>query len=71
MEFTRVWLPYLYLYGVGGVLFLIGLVMAVRSPGFQAKRRSDRRWFRLLIFGFVWYAAIHGLGILAALEGAA
>ena len=67
MDFERVWAPYLYLYGLGGLLFVAGLVMVLRSEAFQARRRTDRRWLGVLVFGFLWYAALHGAGILAAL----
>ncbi|MCH2101508.1 MAG: hypothetical protein MK209_06265 [Planctomycetes bacterium] len=66
LDFDRVWLPYLYLYGVGGVFFLGGLWMVVRSEGFNKLRASDRRWLALMFFGFIWYAGLHGIGILAA-----
>ena len=68
MDFARVWLPYLYLYGVGGLLFVGGLVLVLRSEAFQRRRPSDRRWLAILVFGFLWYAALHGVGILAALS---
>jgi len=35
-------------------------------PGVRS-RRNDRRWFRVLIFGFLWYAGIPLLWYLAAL----
>ena len=68
LDFDRVWLPYLYLYGVGGVFFLGGLWMVLRSEGFSNERPSDRRWLVLMFVGFVWYAGLHGAGILAATQ---
>lgn len=70
MGFERVWLPYLYLYGAGGLLFVVGLVMVLRSEAFDRRRRRDRRWLIVLIGGFLWYAALHGGWILAALASA-
>ncbi|MFQ5747928.1 MAG: hypothetical protein ACE5H3_00555 [Planctomycetota bacterium] len=67
MGFERVGLPFLYLYGVGGALFFAGLGLAIRSRALQPRRREDRRWLRILLFGFFWYALLHGLTILAAL----
>jgi len=69
MGFERVGLPYLYLYGVGGALFFSGLAVVIRSGALRLRRREDRRWFWILLFGFFWYALLHGLGILAALYG--
>jgi len=68
MGFERVWLPYLYLYGVGGGLFFAGLRLVIRSGALRPRRREDRRWLWILLFGFFWYALLHGLGILAALH---
>jgi hypothetical protein len=68
LDFDRVWLPYIYLYGVGGVFFVSGLVMILRSEAYNKKSPSDRRWMGLMFFGFVWYAGLHGLGILAATQ---
>jgi len=67
LTFERVWLPYIYLYGVGGVAFFGGLFMVLRSEGFRRTDPRHRRWVGILVFGFVWYAAIHGIGTLAAL----
>lgn len=67
MDFARVWLPYLYLYGAGGLLFFGGLWMVLRSEAFDKRRASDRRWLRILIGGFILYMALHGAGILVAL----
>ncbi len=67
LPFDRVWLPYLYLYGVGGIVFFGGLLIVLKSTSFQASRTEDRRWIRVLLFGFFWYASLHGIGILVAI----
>ncbi len=67
MDFTRVWLPYLYLYGVGGLFFFGSLALVVRSGACSRGRFDDRRWFRALFLGFLWIAGLHGLGNLLAL----
>ncbi len=67
LTFERVWLPYIYLYGVGGLALFGGLFMVLRSEGFRSSEPRHRRWLNVLIFGFVWYAAIHGISTLAAL----
>jgi hypothetical protein len=69
LDFTKTWLPYLYLYGAGGVLFLVGIVLTVRHKALDLSLRRHRHWFRILIIGFVWYAFIHAAVILAALKG--
>ena len=67
LPFDRVWLPYLYLYGVGGILFLGGLYLVLRSGALDLKRQSHRRWLGVLVFGLFWYMGIHLAGTLAAL----
>lgn len=66
LPFERVWLPYIYLYGAGGVIFFVGLWMVLKSQGFDKKRPADRKWIGILVFGFVYYASLHGIGIYAA-----
>lgn len=66
LPFDRVWLPYLYLYGVGGILFLGGLYLVLRSGALDLKRPSHRRWLGVLVFGLFWYMGLHLAGTLAA-----
>ncbi len=69
LEFSKTWLPYLYLYGAGGILFLIGIILTVRHKALNLSRKRHRKWFRVIIVGFIWYALIHAAVILAALRG--
>ncbi len=66
MPFDRTWLPYLYLYGVGGLFFLAGLIVVLKCGALNLQRPRHRRWAKVLILGFCWYASIHAVGILAA-----
>lgn len=66
LPFARVWLPYLYLYGAGGLLFVFALWTVLRAGACDLRRRTHRRWLGVLLFGFLWYAGIHLLGIYAA-----
>ena len=68
MPFSHAWLPYIYLYGVGGMLFLIGVIITVKSGSLDLKRSSHRTWFQVLFFGMVWFMVMHALWNLAALE---
>ena len=71
MDFERVWLPWIYLYGAGGVLFAAGLVLVLRTGACDPRRPRDRRWIRILVGGYLGYAALHLALILAALASAA
>lgn len=61
------WYPYLYQYGVGLLIFLIGLWLILHYKACDLRRASDRFWFGVLIFGFIWYAGIHFLWYMAAI----
>ncbi len=63
----NIWLPYLYLYGVGAVIFVTGLTIILRSGACNLSRKADRFWFGVLLFGFAWYAGIHLIWYLAAI----
>lgn len=65
--FSHSWLPYIYQYGLGAVIFVVGLVITLKSGSFDISRKVHRRWLGVLIFGFFWYATLHGALTLAAL----
>lgn len=67
MEFSRTWLPYLYLYGAGGFIFFTGILIILRSRSLKIERARHNFWFHILIFGFFYYMGIHGAAIQAAL----
>lgn len=67
MDIPRIWWPYLYLYGVGLLIFVVGIVIILRSGACVLASRSDRFWFGVLLFGFAWYAGIHLIWYLAAI----
>ena len=57
--FISTWLPFLYLYGVGGILFFFGLILIVKTKALQIKDFKDFNWFLTLIIGFIYYLLIH------------
>ena len=67
LDFSRTWLPYLYLYGVGGGIFLIGMYIILRSRSLKPERIRHREWYHILVFGLLYYMGIHGLFTFAAL----
>ena len=62
------WTPFFYQYLLGGLVFGIGLWLIRASGACDFHRPGDRKWFWVLIFGYAWYAAMHG--ILVWLTGA-
>ena len=69
LPFDRTWLPYIYLYGAGGILFLIGIFIILRNNAINLKFHKHRKWMFILFGGFVWYALIHAIFILLGLGG--
>lgn len=65
--FSHSWLPFIYLYGLGGILFVFGIIITLKAGSFDLSRYSHKKWMWVLMFGFVWYLAMHFLMTLAAL----
>jgi len=66
--FSHSWLPYIYQYGLGGVIFLVGLYLTIHAGSFSPGRDPrHRKWLGVLIFGYIWYAVLHAALTLAAL----
>ncbi len=68
LPFEHTWLPFIYLYSLGGLLFLIGIWIIFRAKSIDLRRSHHRRWLFILIFGYIWYFSIHALLNLAALD---
>ena len=57
------WIPWLYQYGVGGLIFFATITLAIRSRALRLADRADRRLLAVLLAGFFMFLAIHGLWI--------
>ena len=66
-SFFQTWLPYLYLYVVGGLFFGFGLYIIKKSGAIDLKKKQHRFWYRVLIFGFLYFAVLHAIFTIAAL----
>ncbi|MCF8259930.1 MAG: hypothetical protein K9J12_04095 [Melioribacteraceae bacterium] len=66
-SFFNTWLPYIYLYGVGGIFFLMGMVIIRKSGAINMKKKTHRYWNKVLIFGFFYFVALHAFFTIAAL----
>ena len=67
LDFSRTWLPFIYLYGVGGFAFLVGMYLITKSNALNLRNQKHKKWLYVLIFGFIYYAGIHSVFILLAL----
>ncbi len=66
-SFENTWLPFIYLYVVGGIFFLAGLILIRRTKAIDMRLKRDRFWWKVLIFGYFYFAFMHAFLIIAAL----
>ena len=52
-------IPVVYQYGVGGIVFVLGLVLVTRAGKLDLKTRHGKRWLAILVGGFVLYLCVH------------
>ena len=69
LDTFRTWLPFIYLYGVGGLAFLIGIALIIKTNALNTSSNGHKNWLIILLFGFYYYAGIHAFFILIALKG--
>ncbi len=60
------WPQLAYQYGVGGIFFLVTLVLCLRLGAANMSVPSDRRTVLLSVFGFFAYLGVHTMWILLA-----
>lgn len=65
--FENTWLPFIYLYGVGGLFFLSGLIVVAKAKAVNFEKKRHRYWWKITLFGYFYFMTIHALLILAAL----
>ena len=65
--FSQTWLPFLYLYGVGGLFFLSGMILVKKAGSVDLNKNRHKYWWRVLIFGFFYFVFIHAIMLIAAL----
>jgi len=66
-SFFNSWLPFIYLYVGGGVFFIAGMLLIRRTKAIDMRLKKDRYWWRVMIFGYFYFMAIHAFLIIAAL----
>ncbi|MBI3124627.1 MAG: hypothetical protein HYZ10_09495 [Ignavibacteriales bacterium] len=65
--FFNSWLPFIYLYVGGGVFFFAGLVLIRKAKSIDMRLKKDRFWWKVMIFGYIYFAVFHAILIFAAL----
>lgn len=52
-------IPVIYQYGVGGIVFVVGLVLVTRTRTLDLRTARGKRWLATLIGGFMFYLCLH------------
>ncbi|MFL3007005.1 MAG: hypothetical protein ACJZ10_03280 [Candidatus Neomarinimicrobiota bacterium] len=68
LTFYHTWFPFIYLYGAGGIAFLIGMFLIIKTRALNLDKIHHKKWLFVLVFGFLYYATIHGSFIIMALK---
>ena len=67
MNFHQTWLPFFYLYGVGGIAFLLGTFLIYKTGALRVSYGTHKKWIWVLFYGYFFYAFIHALFIYLAI----
>ena len=67
MNFYQTWLTFFYLYGVGGVAFLLGTFLIYKTGALRVSYETHKKWIWVLFYGYFFYAFIHALFIYLAI----
>jgi len=62
------WLSFAYQYGMGGLIFLTGMGLLIRSGALPWRQAASRMLIMSLVGGLVSFAAIHALWITLAVR---
>ena len=68
--FTHSWLPLMYQYGFGLLIFGGGLFTIFRAYGGSKFWTKHKIWMQVLVWGFIYIFSIHLLMTLSALNNA-
>lgn len=62
------WTNYFYLYGFGFFYTGSGLLLVLKTGACRLDRPMDRFWFKLVVGGFCYFAALHAVWIYLSLS---
>jgi hypothetical protein len=66
-SFSHSWLPFIYLYVGGGIIFFSGMYMIQKSKALDLRLNRNKWWRKVLYFGFFYFLIIHAVLIITAL----
>ncbi len=62
------WTSYLYLYGFGFFYTGSGLLLVTKTGACNFNRQRDLFWFKIVVGGFFYFAALHAIWIYLGLS---
>mgnify|MGYP007077425255 CR=1 FL=1 len=62
------WTSYFYLYGFGAIYSGSGLLLVLKTGACRLDRPRDRFWFKMVVGGFCYFAALHAVWIYLAVS---
>ncbi|MCX7611916.1 MAG: hypothetical protein N2043_10055 [Ignavibacterium sp.] len=65
--FFQSWLPFIYLYGIGGIFFFSGMYIIDKSGALNIKKRNHKFWVKVLYGGYFFFMFLHAFLIISAL----
>ncbi len=66
MTFQHTWLPFIYLYGVGGLIFAFGMTLIYKMKTIDLQKKRDRYWNKIMYAGLFYFMIIHAVMIMLA-----
>jgi len=66
--FSHSWLPFMYQYGIGLLIFGGGLFAVFKAYGGKEFWNQYKIWIQILIWGFIYVSSIHLLMTVSALN---
>lgn len=63
----QTWLPFIYLYVVGGIFFFSGMYIIIKSGSLDPKKKSHKFWIKVLFGGYFFFLFLHAFLIISAL----
>ncbi|WP_337865249.1 hypothetical protein [Ignavibacterium sp.] len=61
------WIPFIYLYGVGGIFFFTGMYIIIKSGALNPNRKHHKWWIKILFGGYFFFLFLHAFLIISAL----
>jgi hypothetical protein len=65
--FFNSWLPFIYLYGIGGIFFFSGIIIIKKTGAIDLSKKRHKYWMKVMLFGFFYFLALHFFLTIAAL----